>query len=72
MFADVTTIGIRSALSKIVGEKDVGKVSMQGTQGVLASKFPISMQTQIQAQNKCRKINKIRNRAVIQFLHLCV
>ena len=26
MFADVTTIGIRSALSKIVGEKDVGKV----------------------------------------------
>ena len=27
MFADVTTIGIRSALSKIVGEKDVGKVS---------------------------------------------
>lgn len=26
MFADVTTIGIRSTLSKIVGEKDVGKV----------------------------------------------
>ncbi len=26
MFSDVTTVGIRSALSKIVGETDVGKV----------------------------------------------
>ena len=29
MFADVTTIGIRSTLSKIVGEKDVGKVCIK-------------------------------------------
>ena len=35
MFADATTIGIRSALSKIVGEKDVGKVMVFTTLGSL-------------------------------------
>ena len=28
MFSDVVTVGIRSTLTKIVGEKDVGKVSL--------------------------------------------
>ena len=34
-------------------------VYVQATQGVLASKFPISILTRIQGQHRCQKIRKI-------------
>ena len=36
----------------------------KGTQGVLASKFPISILTRTQGQHRCQKIRKILNNYV--------